>query len=915
VTTLPTWDRASLLDELRKLRRPIAPHRLDVLVSCRLIPTVSSASGSPVFSPLSLLALLRAAAEASPATSELLRDDAEIYRAALRADRYALAELRARIAAWRAESGQLGDVVSHFARVAPGALDSMRGDARLDWRLWQAEAQLDAHDEQLGRLREPGTGSVSSGSHPSRLLARLDRAVTASQPAIAVQASTGSQSAEQPVLLALAATRVSPPVARPQRLGAAVAQTIRSPRLTGVIVEVKARQRPVVELPSITVSLPEADVQASSVAGSGAWPLVAEEDRHAGPEAEDRATLDAAGDPVSALRVVVMRRAMRPPGAVASTRASADVVEALESIELVVRDGGAPEAVEGLAALALTSFSEAADPASLAAVLDCIDRLPGSAARTLWDRLDRELRRAGWTAARVAGLCRFAERLPVGERAPLLRQAIDLADRELHDPGLAFGIGAAHLPSGAFERGIVDELAYLTTELEDPDVWFDVLERAFASLVLPYRREVGERLAMAYETASRPELALAIHLELRRLATRPADYIADVRAAGRLLCSELDRVDEAIDLFNEAVTSRRYDDEIVGELGRLLVAASRTGDWVSLLRSELEAGADPVRSIAMARRLYLAARDEVADRDLSSRSLDEVLESPRFRPDALLAKVPLPDQRLAAEREVIAIRRRLATSLPPEAAMALRIRVATLRASVLEQPGLAFEELSGLLPRVPDDPALLGAVDLAMRRLSRHDPFVDHAVAWLERRAESVPHPADAFRLCSEVALLKERSGRVPAERVAAAESALSWAERAKAGPQDRAAMHLAVARAKGESGAWNTAAHHAVRAAELVAEQPDDPAVLRLTLDALISASERGLVPAAVLSGVAFAAASEDPGVLERFAQLCSRHEMWAEALQALERLASLLPVSTPPEVRTRVAQALAEVFQRLNS
>lgn len=222
--TLVTWHRSELTEEFGKLRRDLSPSLLNSLVQAGLVPTDESQPGPPRYTALAIVPLLQAQASAQPFEDARLPREVRPFIERQRGVAAANSLCIQRVEQTLVRCASLGLLANMLPQWDSATVESLRGDARLEWRLNQLLTWLRAEAAKpvapavrptapsLGVV-QPEAQSGSGWTVPSvPTLAPVFGAVAPPRPAPAVSASFAERLA-----------RISAAVGKPAPIAPAVA--------------------------------------------------------------------------------------------------------------------------------------------------------------------------------------------------------------------------------------------------------------------------------------------------------------------------------------------------------------------------------------------------------------------------------------------------------------------------------------------------------------------------------------------------------------------------------------------------------------------------------------------------------------------------------------------------------------------
>ena len=192
--TLATWHRSELTEEFGKLRRDLSPSLLNSLLLAGLVPAEEGQGVASRFTALAIVPILQAQASSQPFEDERLPREARPFLEMQRGVRAAASLCIQRVEQTLVRCASLGTLSSMLTQWDAATLESLRGDARLEWRLTQlldwlrteaASAAAPAAKAAVGASLS-GAG-WSAPSVPS--LSPVYGAATPARPAASVSAS------------------------------------------------------------------------------------------------------------------------------------------------------------------------------------------------------------------------------------------------------------------------------------------------------------------------------------------------------------------------------------------------------------------------------------------------------------------------------------------------------------------------------------------------------------------------------------------------------------------------------------------------------------------------------------------------------------------------------------------------------
>lgn len=135
--TLATWHRSELTDEFGKLRRDLSPSLLNSFAMAGLVPAEEGQGVASRFTALAIVPILQAQASSQPFEDERLPREARPFLEMQRGVRAAASLCIQRVEQSLVRCASLGTLSSMLTQWDAATLESLRGDARLEWRLTQ----------------------------------------------------------------------------------------------------------------------------------------------------------------------------------------------------------------------------------------------------------------------------------------------------------------------------------------------------------------------------------------------------------------------------------------------------------------------------------------------------------------------------------------------------------------------------------------------------------------------------------------------------------------------------------------------------------------------------------------------------------------------------------------------------------
>jgi hypothetical protein len=515
-----TLNRAELLEELAKLGRPMKADEIDALADTGALPVGNvDASGFPMFA---LVQLVDGVAIRGIGDVETLRSRAALFRAALEGDGGAIIASREALDVALSRHAVLGEISRFLPVLEWAALDTLRGDARLDWRLRSAIAELRSFEtppeasSETARVTASSVGIRVSGERP---IAVLSRAVSSSSTALspAVSDEKAAQAAGRPPIAVAGPYMLGPEDFHPPgfkaeagarvpvlREGGESRETV-SPRVSGRTDSYLpgAGGEPAVESTSVSLSASSEQLAAG----------LAEADAHRrdGHHTDEEQTLQGLLESLGsgAKRLSVIRRlaavyVARPGGSDAAVALYRDAIEGGEFDEKIVH--------------ALTSLLRASGSPT-----DVVEAFRGAAMKSEGSERRRYLRLAARATRDLGG---------DGEAAiELLERLVDESEED-GEVMLELAARLRDLGEEAAERAVLARARECLAIEEHPEVHYRVAELEFGR---PRGVEVSsEILGNLLEVPTLPDALVAEAAQFaRRVSARLEDDSLAERWGGR----------------------------------------------------------------------------------------------------------------------------------------------------------------------------------------------------------------------------------------------------------------------------------------------------------------------------------------------------------------------------------------------
>ena len=213
-TRLQTLTCAELLDEVRRLGHELDSVELDALIALDVVPFDETDDGD-MFPLFALVQVLDALNTAAPLTMDELRERCRTFMDAMDGVANGLSSAHRELRELLAQRAVLGELHRMLPVMESGALETLRGEARLEWRLRMSLTEITRllatdrfRDEAMTSVRPPRTTRSASqraaGSHRKpRLTTRAGAAVIPgllpkSEPQKLAEASTPAERDDAP---------------------------------------------------------------------------------------------------------------------------------------------------------------------------------------------------------------------------------------------------------------------------------------------------------------------------------------------------------------------------------------------------------------------------------------------------------------------------------------------------------------------------------------------------------------------------------------------------------------------------------------------------------------------------------------------------------------------------------------------
>jgi tetratricopeptide (TPR) repeat protein len=480
----------------------------------------------------------------------------------------------------------------------------------------------------------------------------------------------------------------------------------------------------------------------------------------------------------------------------------------------------------------------------------------------------------------VAGWLELARREPTDEepRAALARAEAALRAEKRWDDLVELLLGRVEIaPDRAGEVAALREVARLYAhELAAPD-------RAFATLEAAHRRdpsseEVRQEVERAAAAAGLWGELAADYVEIVEEVTRDADAAAAVPhrlALARVYAEELDQLADAVleyeavlavDEKNAAATSARLD---------LLARQDRWKELAVALDRAAEREGDAARAAELRLQLADVQAARLADPAAALATYERVLADDPGQGEAREAALKLARRTERWAELSRWLEEKAARAGDPHVAARARRERAELLAERLGDGAAAIRELEAVLAADPDDRAALRALETLYEKAGRD---ADH-LRMVERLADLAESDAERLMLLRRLAAEWEERGSGLDRAADALEQIMTLA------PDDADAFR-ALARVYRQAKRFLALAEALERRRSATADRVESRA-LAAELGQVYEEELRDDARAAVAYGDAELQGDESEATLGALARLHERAGRWAEAAEALEKLA----------------------------
>jgi golgin subfamily B member 1 len=280
-------------------------------------------------------------------------------------------------------------------------------------------------------------------------------------------------------------------------------------------------------------------------------------------------------------------------------------------------------------------------------------------------------------------------------------------------------------------RALTPGIAMLRLRPTDDELWDDLRADARAA------DEWDQLVARASEIAQ---------------AAGPTPEAARIwRELARVLREDLDRPEDALAAYREALAADPGDREARDAEADLLRQLERWQDLAGVLRAASSEADDPVRAVAHMLEVGELYETQLADPASAIGAYESVLA---IDPDAHGGIAARALERLYETEkrwpDLARLLERRALQMPPPEAFALRRRRAEILADDLESLDEAAEELELLSAHNEDvaDRSLLELLERIYQRAERHDDYL----RTLQRQADAMPSPAERLAVLRRLA-------------------------------------------------------------------------------------------------------------------------------------------------------------------
>ncbi|MCB9533619.1 MAG: hypothetical protein H6698_04795 [Myxococcales bacterium] len=527
-----------------------------------------------------------------------------------------------------------------------------------------------------------------------------------------------------------------------------------------------------------------------------------------------------------------------------------------------------------------------------------------------------------------------------GSEAKMTRliRAADLCVEEIGDPERALAIYEAAMPRdptvevrrryialagecGAIDRALDHLTAHVTpaenraverarlarAEFGDTAAELSALRIAFESAGAD-RLGAGFLLADALRRQGQSDEEVGVLEKMLASAKSSEEYASVVRRLGGAMAARPGGAADAIELYSEAMRSKRYDEKIVHALASLLRAEQRVDELIAVYGRAAAQTTSPELRRGYYRSVARVAAEMVEDDDAALELLERAVDASDHDPEVLFRLAERCRRVGDVLSEMGALQQAVDTT---DAAVAPQVlaRLAELEMARPRGAQSAAGHLERVLALDRLSPEVEQAVGRILPRVANDAGRPDLSLTWLRRLLSRAQTPTDRLVLLRSILPLEEEVGVEPAERVRSAEAALAAAEDAGLVEVERAPLLIAVARAKMAVGHWNSAIEFAASAlrALLVADPACAEALAaQRTLAELTAVA---VEPNAAFAAMADAAATDVPALCVVYADACVQAERWDEAERVIELT---LPGLDDAAAIERLSVALADIRAR---
>ena len=287
----------------------------------------------------------------------------------------------------------------------------------------------------------------------------------------------------------------------------------------------------------------------------------------------------------------------------------------------------------------------------------------------------------------------------------------------------------------------------LRDELGDHDGAREAFQEALE--LDPVHRPSLDALARLYRTSSAWESLFDVLEQLQAVAAEESERVSFTREMARLASSELQRPNDAIDLWQSITLSIPHDSEALSGLAALYEATDQPMEWVEIIDRQIEQESDVDAKASLLQKAGHIWSTVLDNPDLAIARYRTLLD---LRPGSPLALHPLRElyERVGDFEPLADVLQQLLDlgEIAPDAEASVYEQLGGIYADTLMRPADAISAWKAVLGRRPGDLDALDRLESLYEQQEAWRPLVDV----LEEKASVTEDPDDRIALLKRIA-------------------------------------------------------------------------------------------------------------------------------------------------------------------